>query len=230
MMKIKSIKSIDYFNKVMILVIFLLSSGKSLGNTYFDYSNYKNCIGDNSDLQKSKKVKIQSKSNYYQNGYNLQMVTYTLDNNQYSCAIVDENRHIIINELPTMTTHCEGEWEPNQAIWIDKHDPNHVEKVDVRKPSEILNELVKKKSQKVNVNDVLSDFKCEYFPYQLHDIEEINNTAYYLLQLRQYRQSIEILNQIIHLDPSRAVAYFNIADAYAANGQKDLAIQNGFVA
>lgn len=214
-------------NFTYLLFVFLLfSSEKVIAKTDFDYSNYKNCIGVDSDLKDSKKVEIKSKVGYLKKEYNLQMITYTVDLNVYACAIVDENRHVVINELPTMTPFCEGDWDQDKAIWIDMHNPHHSELIDARAPSEVLRDILEGKETENNIDEVLGDFKCRYIPYRLKDVEEINNTAFYFFKLKKYQVAINILKQVVELDPNRAVAYYNLGDAYLAINQKDLAIKN----
>lgn len=216
--------NLNKYKVIILLVILLAVSEKNVANNYSHYGVYKNCIGDESGLKFTNEIK--SKANYNENGYNLNMITYKTSDNKYSCAIVDEKRHVVINELPTMTPFCEGEWDQDKAIWIDMHNPHHSELIDARAPSEVLRDILEGNETENNIDEVLGDFKCRYTPYSLKDVEEINNTAFYFFKLKKYQVAINILKQVVELDPNRAVAYYNLGDAYLAINQKDFAIKN----
>lgn len=60
----------------------------------------------------------------------------------------------------------------------------------------------------------------------LLDIKNSNDIAYYLEEAQIYDEAIFILKSIIKKEPTRVVAYLNLADSYWAIGNKDLAKEN----
>ena len=59
--------------------------------------------------------------------------------------------------------------------------------------------------------------------YIIDDIPLMNDKAYYLEQIRAYKEAIYILKKVISKKPDRAVAYLNIADVYWENNEKEKA-------
>jgi len=60
----------------------------------------------------------------------------------------------------------------------------------------------------------------------LLDIKNSNDIAYYLAEAQIYEEAIFILKNIIKKEPTRIVAYLNLADSYWAIGNKESAKEN----
>ncbi|WP_157650600.1 tetratricopeptide repeat protein [Burkholderia ubonensis] len=56
------------------------------------------------------------------------------------------------------------------------------------------------------------------------DVEDVNNLAFYLTQYGRSGDAIPVLQAVIKKFPARTVARLNLADAYWAGGDKELAI------
>jgi hypothetical protein len=70
------------------------------------------------------------------------------------------------------------------------------------------------------------EYFIKHIPITKKNIWIYNNIAYYLQKESVYYESeqegIYLLNEIIKFDPTRAVAYLNLADAYAKQDEQDL--------
>lgn len=66
-------------------------------------------------------------------------------------------------------------------------------------------------------------FPLHNFKIEKHEVEELNNRAYYLEQLGKYEEAISILEKIVEQFPDRMVAYINLGDAYWGNHEKEKA-------
>ena len=60
----------------------------------------------------------------------------------------------------------------------------------------------------------------------LLDIKNSNDITYYLEEAQVYEEAIFILRSIIKKEPTRTVAYLNLADSYWAIGNQELAKEN----
>jgi tetratricopeptide (TPR) repeat protein len=203
-----------------------------------DYRKFKNCSGADevtiSEMDNPKNIETTIVFN--KNDYRFETIVYhykvRLGKNlvtDSTCTTVDQNRKIILAVSKGSSTYCGGDWDqalnhPAWKVWGDDSNDGRQEFI----PSFILEKVIAS-TQKQTVSEIdsfYSNFNCMYQPYNKADIEEVNNTAFYLSQLGQPQKAIELLNEVIKLDPNRAVAYFNIADSYIGIGQKYLAIKN----
>ncbi len=203
-----------------------------------DYTKYRNCSGeeDLSLSEMSNPKKIETTAVFNKNGYHFETILYNYKAklgsewvSGSSCTTVDQNRKIILGVSNGSSTYCGGNWNktlnhPTWKIWGDDSNAGQQEFI----PSFMLKSDINSKQKKLDneIDSIYSNLKCMYQPYAKADIEEINNTAFFLGQLGQPKKAIELLSEVIKLDPNRAVAYFNIADSYMSLGQKDSAIQN----
>jgi tetratricopeptide (TPR) repeat protein len=63
------------------------------------------------------------------------------------------------------------------------------------------------------------------FPSTVY-ISAVNNYAYYLQLQGKHQEAIPVFQKIIEIDPSRTVAYLNLADSLWATGEKSKASQS----
>lgn len=92
--------------------------------------------------------------------------------------------------------------------------------------------------QNKNAFEILFNYKADDFfmdypvntfkigTLNLLDIKNSNDIAYYLEEAKIYDEAIFILKSIIKKEPTRTVAYLNLADSYWAINKKDLAKEN----
>lgn len=76
------------------------------------------------------------------------------------------------------------------------------------------------------VRNLYWQFECGFKPYQAKDIVLINNVAFYLAELGNTPDAIQLLDQVIKLDNQRAIAYLNRADAHYEQCQLPEAIED----
>lgn len=204
----------------------------------YDYKKFKNCSGaDEVTISEMSNPKnIETSMVFNKSGYRFETIMYhykvILGKNLVTdsfCTTVDQNRKIILAVSKGSSTYCGGDWDqalnhPAWKIWGDDSNDGRQELI----PSFILEKIIDSTQKQTGseIDSFYLNFKCMYQPYNKADIEEVNNTAFYLSQLGQPKKAIELLNEVIKLDPNRAVAYFNIADSYMGIGQKDLAIKD----
>ncbi|SPL71880.1 tetratricopeptide repeat protein [Acinetobacter stercoris] len=129
---------------------------------------------------------------------------------------------MIIDVIPTMVSGlCGGQWKPNSSTPIWNHDVGGgragVDSI-IFPPVECIKGYTKEDASKENIKEIVDNFKCVYTPYNKQDIRDINDFAFYLYKLGAFKPPLEILQDVIKLDPKRTVAYLNIADVYLALG------------
>ncbi|NUG82697.1 tetratricopeptide repeat protein, partial [Acinetobacter bereziniae] len=76
------------------------------------------------------------------------------------------------------------------------------------------------------IEQQITTLQCQLPFYNIDDVVELNDAAFYLNQLGHPKVSLEILKKVIQLDPNRTVAYLNLADAYLALKNKNQARSN----
>jgi tetratricopeptide (TPR) repeat protein len=90
-------------------------------------------------------------------------------------------------------------------------------------PVLVYNKKIKEEYQRKNFTYFKSIFTISEIDYLMclyqrtpDSIEFFNNLAYYLEELKLYKEAIYILNIVIDFDKFRTVAYLNLGDAYWA--------------
>ncbi|HEX8268465.1 MAG TPA: tetratricopeptide repeat protein [Flavobacterium sp.] len=78
--------------------------------------------------------------------------------------------------------------------------------------------------QKLISDEAVKQRFAEYMaerPDEWHNIEALNNKAFYLAEVKYYATSVYILRQVLQKDPNRAVAWLNLADSLWELGNRD---------
>jgi len=120
-----------------------------------------------------------------------------------------------------------------KPVWINKKI--QLNKVQSNELEELSNAIFKLyKNNKTKFKEYVGDLvekECQlkyYFKekyYFKKNIELSNNIAFFLEQAGYYKEAIYLLEKIIEKFPKRTVAYYNLADAYWALGEKKRAIE-----
>lgn len=91
-------------------------------------------------------------------------------------------------------------------------------------PCEVGKGIFLQKIKKVSDSSLL-EFLTDY-TYATYETDAMNNKAFYLMDLKDQRAAILLLNKIIEAKPDRVVAYLNIADCYWELKDKSKAVDN----
>lgn len=214
--------------KVQTLFI-ILSSTLFIVNATPNTYKYKNCSSINiSNINFGNLSKNSSpEDSYITKKYNFFSSPFSHGDEKY-CLIINNKNKVIVDAIPTMVRDmCAGEWDKtkNTPVWmadiaggrgaIDYFDYSTDQK---------LKKL--KKLDKLGIQEVIESINCQFSTYTKDDVQELNDSAFYLYQLGYYSESLKILTYVIKLDSNRTVAYLNIADNYLALKNTDQAKKN----
>lgn len=205
---------------IMKRLLFLLFTSTIFSvNAGENFLHYKNCSPINLDNVKPTMTRedIPSEYLYSNKTYNFITLPITKDDERY-CLIINNKNKVIIDAIPTaLQGMCGGIWNQKSVnpIWVTDvaggrgsvNNFNYNLAIELKK----LN-----KSNKSEIDQIIENINCQLLTYTKSDILEINDVAFYLYQLGYYKDSLNILDHVIKLDPNRTVAYLNRADTYIA--------------
>lgn len=214
--------------KVKILFI-LLSSVLFTANANSESLKYKNCSSINlSNTSVSSLSNVIPPEYLYSTKKYIFFTAPVVNEDERYCLIINKKNSVIVDAIPTMLRDmCGGKWDKTKdvPVWV----------VDVAggrgavdsfnySTAQKLKKL--KKLNKPEIKDIIDNINCQLSTYTKEDVQELNDSAFYLYQLGYYNESLKILNYVINLDSSRTVAYLNIADTYLALKNEDQAKKN----
>ncbi|WP_332604263.1 tetratricopeptide repeat protein [Acinetobacter sp. ESBL14] len=212
--------------KLMVLSLCWVSSA-----AYADLGiqHYKNCTGSSlKALQADSTLFFLTIDAYKNNQYNYAAILDASETEMTQCLIVDQNRNVILDTIPSMISNsCSGQWDKQSRtpVWMadiggGKDGVNYFPYL----ASEQLKQV--NKSDVSGIKQIIKSIDCQLSTYKKQDAAELNDAAFFLYQLGYYDTSLRLLNYVIKLDPNRAVAYLNRADAYLALKNIDQARKN----
>lgn len=186
-----------------------------------DLTHYSDCVGLEKNTQTLFNIKTLPKNLIFNRNGNEYLALPIFDDDQNYCILINEDKKKIIDVYPSMwKDSCLGEWDHRkiQPTWIATNNGGNQDTFSI-----LISENLKviKKLSKPEMKETLNRFKCIYMPYQKKDIVEINNVAFYLGRLGYGLESIELLNEVLKLDPNRVAAYFNLYESYKRLGIYD---------
>ena len=194
-----------------------------------DFLSYKNCSPLNlSDANFSLSSKdVFPEYSYITKNYNFLTLPIS-DQDQRYCLIINNKNKVIVDAIPTMLSGmCAGKWDKQKDLPIWEADVGGGRGTVVYMNYSTSQNLKKlKKSEKLEIDEIIKSINCQLPVYSKNDVQELNDSAFYLYKLGYYNESLSILNHVVKLDPSRAVAYLNIADIYVAQKNELLARKN----
>ena len=98
--------------------------------------------------------------------------------------------------------------------------------VNAKKELERLSILFKDKKENYTVTNLFYFYSIlNLLPIEKKTLTTYNNIAYYLQKAGSNQEAIYLLEKILEKYPNRTVAYYNLADAYWALGEKKKAIK-----
>ena len=214
--------------KIKILFI-ILSSILFTANANTDSLKYKNCSSINiSNINLDNLSRNSSRENsYITKKYNFFSAPISHEDEKY-CLIINDKNKVIVDAIPTMVRDmCAGEWDrkKNTPVWMaDIAGGRGSIDYFYYSADQKLKKL--KKLDKSEIQEVIESINCQFSAYTKDDVQELNDSAFYLYQLGYYSESLKILTYVIKLDSNRTVVYLNIADNYLALKNIDQAKKN----
>lgn len=198
---------------------FLLSSICNYVYANDSFLGYTNCSAlDLNHAQVSLSLKDIPKDYIYRTQYYSFLSLPIAKGNENYCLIINDKNQVIVDAIPKMLSNtCGGMWDKKEStpVWVD--DIAGGRGLVTYFHYNISNSL--KNLNKNNISKIeqqITTLQCQLSSYNIDDVVELNDAAFYLNQLGHPKVSLEILKKVIQLDPNRTVAYLNLADAYLA--------------